>query len=208
MDLKAFDKISYGLYLVCSKNGEKAAGCVVNTLGQVTVEPVRVTVTINKENCTAKMIQETGLFTAVTLAETASMELIGTFGFHSSDEVDKFENCQTKMDANGLPYVSEQAVAWYSCKVVDTMDAGTHFVFLADVLEAEVLEDNSPMTYAYYHTVKKGLTPPRASSYRLDPVKGYRCQICGYVWESDTLPDDFICPICGRGREVMEKVTG
>ncbi|MFQ7399643.1 MAG: rubredoxin-like domain-containing protein, partial [Neglectibacter sp.] len=111
-------------------------------------------------------------------------------------------------DENAVPYLTEQTVARYSCRVVGKLDAGTHMVFLGEVQEAQVLEEEDAMTYAYYHLVKKGLTPPKASSYRPEPaVKGYRCKICGYVLESDTLPEDFICPICKRGSEAFEPVS-
>lgn len=208
MDTKAFQKLSYGLYLISTKSGEKACGCVVNTLTQATSAPARVTVTINKDNFTAKALLESGVFAAVALAQSASMELIGAFGFHSSVDTDKFSGFATGADLNGIPYVKEQTVARLSCKVIDRMDAGTHYVFLADVLDAEVLDDNEPMTYSYYHLVKKGKTPPKASSYVAEPaVKGYRCKVCGYVLESDEIPGDFVCPICGQGRDQLEKVV-
>lgn len=208
MNTKAFQKLSYGLYLISTKNEEKTAGCVVNTLTQATSSPARVTVTINKDNFTAKMLLESGVFAAVALAQSATMELIGAFGFHSSADTDKFGGFATGTDGSGVPYVKEQAVARLSCKVVDRMDAGTHYVFLADVLDAEVLEDSEPMTYSYYHLVKKGVTPPRASSYVAEPAaRGYRCKICGYVLESDAIPDDFVCPVCGQGEEQLEKIV-
>ena len=207
MDLKAFDKVSYGIYLISTKLGEKTAGCVVNTLTQVTVTPTQVTVAIHKDNVTTKLLQQSGVFSAVVLSQAANMELIGTFGFHSSEETDKFKDFTCKTDANGVPYVCEQAVSRFQCRVVGTMDAGTHLIFLAEVEQAEVLSEEEPMTYAYYHLVKKGVTPPKASSYQPKKVKGWRCTICGYVHESETLPEDFICPVCKRGREVFEQIT-
>lgn len=206
MKWKAFEKLSYGLHLITAKSGEKAGGCTVNTLIQVTSDPVQVTAAINKENYTAQLIRDSGYFTGVVLSQTAGMELIGAFGFHCSKDYDKFSGFETKTDKNGIPYVCEQVVARFSCKVVDTMDAGSHWIFLAEVQEAEVMDENEPMTYAYYHTVKKGKTPPKASSYRPEPAKGYRCLICGYILEADAVPEDFVCPICGAGKEYMEKI--
>ena len=208
MDTKALWKMSYGLYIISAKNGEKAGGCVVNTMIQVTSEPLQVTVTINKENYTAGLIQESGYFTGIALAQSATMELIGAFGFQSGKDKDKFEGFETKTDLNGIPYVCSQAAARFSCKVKNTMDVGTHIVFLGEVVDAEVLSAEEPMTYAYYHTVKNGVTPPKASSYIPEPekAKGYRCKICGYILESDTIPEDFKCPICGRGKEELEKL--
>lgn len=206
MDMKAFDCMSYGLYVISTKSGGHTAACVVNTLTQATVTPVRVTVTVNKENETAKQIEKSGLFTAVALSQEASMELIGDFGFRCSRDLDKFARWNHTEDENGVPYLTEQAVSRYSCKVVGKMDAGTHTVFLGEVVEAECLGADEPMTYAYYHKVKRGLTPPKASSYRPEAVKGYRCRICGYVLEADAIPDDFVCPICGQGKEQLEPI--
>lgn len=207
MDLKAFEKMSYGLYLISSKTEDITAGCVVNTLAQATASPLRMTVTINKQNYTTQIIEKSGLFTGAALSQAASMELIGAFGFHSSKDTDKFKGFQVLYDLNGIPYVSEQTVAHFSCRVLQSMDAGTHTIFLGEVLEADVLSNAEPMTYAYYHQVKRGRTPPKASSYVPEPAKGYRCKVCGYTLESDTIPEGFVCPVCGRGKEELEKVT-
>lgn len=207
MDQKAFFKLSYGLYLISSSHEGKAAGCVVNTFAQVTSSPARVTVAVNKENFTTGVIQKSGRFEAVVLAQSAPMELIGLFGFHTSADTDKFSGFQVKVDENGVPYVCEQVTARFQCRVIGEMDAGTHLVFLAEVEEAEVLSGEEPLTYAYYHQVKKGLTPPKASSYQPKPVKGFRCKICGYVLEAEELPEGFTCPICGRDATFFEKIT-
>ncbi|MEG1687163.1 MAG: flavin reductase [Angelakisella sp.] len=208
VDMKAFFKMSYGLYLISSKDGDRDMGCVVNTLTQVTVEPPQVVVALHKDNNTTKAIQKSGCFTGVALAETATMELIGQFGFHSSLELDKFAPFASKVDEHGVRYVTEQVAARYSCKVVGSIDTGTHIVFVGEVTTAEILDPAlAPMTYAYYHQVKNGATPPRASSYKPEEQKkGYRCKICGYILESDTLPADFICPICHKGAEFFEKL--
>lgn len=206
MDLKAFDKLSYGLYVVSAKNGEETAACVVNTLAQATVMPARVVVTINKQNCTEQVIERSGRFEAVVLCQSAMMELIGAFGFCSSRDGDKFAKWSHAEDSHGIPYLTEQVAARFECRVIDKMDAGSHVVFLAEVEEAQTMGAEGPMTYAYYHGVRKGLTPPKASSYQPAPAKGYRCRICGYILESDTLPDDFVCPICGRGKEFLERI--
>lgn len=209
MDNKAFQKLSYGLYLISAGKGDKTAGCVVNTLAQATSSPQQLLVTINKDNYTTQVIQETGHFVGVALAQSAGMELIGEFGFKSSKDVDKFAGFETNVDESGTPYVCEQAAARFSCKVVNQMDAGSHIVFLAEVIEAQMISDCEPMTYSYYHTIKKGVTPPKASSYIAEPSKGkgYRCTVCGYVTDLDPLPDDFVCPICGQGRDKFVKIT-
>ena len=208
LDLKAFQKITYGVYLVSSRCGDISSGCVVNTLTQVTTSPAQVTIAINKQNYTTEIIRKSGRFTAVVLSQSAMMELIGRFGFHCSRDTEKFESFRTRVDESGVPFVCEQASARFSCKVVSSMDAGTHIIFLGEVEAAEVLDSTGPMSYAYYHQIKTGVTPPRASVYQPEPAKGYRCRICGYVLDSDTVPDDFVCPICGRGKEHLEKITG
>lgn len=206
IDFKALDKMTYGLYLVCARDGDQAGGCVVNTLMQATVSPLQMTVTINKENYTTTLIEQSGFFTGIALSQSATMELIGKFGFNSSKDVDKFVGLQTRTDENGILFVSEQAVARYSCKVVKQVDLGTHILFVGEVLATEVLDGHVPMNYTYYRSIKNGITPPKASSYQPDPAKGYRCKICGYVLDSETIPEDFVCPICGRGPEQLEKL--
>ncbi|MEG0720623.1 MAG: flavin reductase family protein, partial [Lachnospiraceae bacterium] len=146
MDKKAFQKLSYGLYLISTKAGDHTAGCVVNTFAQVTSDPAQVTIAINKDNHTTSLIQESGYFTCVALSQSATMELIGTFGFHSSKDYDKFKDFKTATDANGIPYVCEQASARFSCKVSSQMDVGSHVIFLGEVQDAEILDIAVPMT--------------------------------------------------------------
>lgn len=170
IDIDAFRSISYGLYLVSSRAEEESAGCTVNTFAQVTSDPLQVSVAVNKENHTASIIERSGAYTAVSLAQSASMELIGKFGFFCSRDVDKFEPFSVRTDGFGCPYVAEQAVARFSVKVTDSVDLGTHTLFIGVVVEAEILSDEEPMTYAYYHAVKGGKTPPKASSFIADRV--------------------------------------
>lgn len=218
LDKKAFRSLSYGLYIVASKAQDKAAGCVANTVAQVTSSPLQVSVALNKDNVTTGVIQESGRFTATVLAQDATMELIGTFGFHSSVDTDKFAHCAHELDAAGIPYVSEQSVARFSAKVVDSLDLGSHILFIGEVDEAETTSTGEPMTYAYYHQVKGGKTPPKASSYLGDdqqsakapadkPKVGWRCKVCGYIEYVDELPDDFTCPVCGMGKDMFEKIV-
>lgn len=227
IDKAAFRSMSYGVYIISSQAGDKRAGCVVNTLVQVTSAPPQLSVAVNKENMTANVIAESGRFNAVVLSETATMELIGTFGFKSSADIDKFADCSFAVDAAGVPYVNEQCVARFSARVVNQIDAGTHIIFIGEVEEAETLRDDAPMTYAYYHQVKGGKTPPKASSFSSDALAkdgareerraeasaaqaksrtSWVCTICGHVEYADELPDDYVCPLCGMGKEFFEKV--
>lgn len=232
IDKKAFHALSYGLYIISSEADGQAAGCVANTFQQVTSAPLQVSVALNKENVTTGVIQKSGRLAAVCLAETATMELIGTFGFRSSADEDKFASFKTEHDEAGVPYVAEQAVARFSAHVVQEVDLGTHIMFIAEVDEAEAF-GGDPMTYAYYHAVKGGKTPPKASSYLGPddkesssssdakaeapdaagsdaPAPGmrfaWRCTICGHIEYVDELPDDFECPICGMGKDMFERI--
>ena len=212
MDIQAFFKLSYGLYVVSARSGEKKYGCIVNTLQQVTAEPPMLSVAVNKNSVTAKAILDSGRFCGTVLTETADLHLIGTFGFKNSEAVDKFAAFSTKEDENNIPYLTEHAAARYSCEVAGTLDLGTHILIIGKVTEAEILSDEPVMTYDYYHRVVKGGTPPTAPSYKGNishkPAQKaqWRCKICGYIYEGDPLPVDFVCPICGQGADKFEKV--
>lgn len=209
MDEKALYKLSYGLYVISSSFEGKDAGCVVNTLHQVTASPVQVSVALNKNNYTEEIIQKSGRFNAVVLTQNVDMEVIGTFGFYSSKDVEKFEKVPYVRDAHGIPSIKEHVAARLSCRVVNTLDVGSHVIFIGEVEEAEVLDHEEVMTYAYYHQVKNGKTPKNASSYQApkeEKKSGWRCTICGYIYEGDPLPEDYICPICGAPASVFEKV--
>lgn len=224
INTKAFRSMNYGLYIISTKRGDELVGCVVNTFQQVTSKPARVSVAVNKENYTAAAIIESGRFEASVLSEDASMELIGRFGFKTSAEIDKFAETPHELDPAGVPYVTESVVAHMGGRVIETIDVGTHYLFVGEVEYADVLSDAPAMTYAYYHQVKGGKTPPKASSYTPEdeqaaaapqpvaekvegkPRYGWRCTICGYVVEMDELPEDFTCPMCGVGRELFERI--
>lgn len=228
VDKKAFRSLSYGLYIVTAEHEGVAGGCVVNTFTQLTSSPFQVTVALNKENVTTGLVKESGRFVCTVLGESASMELIGAFGFRTSTEFDKFNGFTVQRDGAGVPYVTDSAVARFSMRVVNVVDAGTHLLFIGEVEEGEVLGSEDPMTYAYYHQVKGGKTPPKASSYVGDGAGeqpaaseaakaeaeapaaekryGWQCTVCGYIVEMDELPDDYECPVCGVGKEMFERV--
>lgn len=211
----AFRNLTYGLYVISSTKDGRSVGCVVNTFSQVTSKPVQVTVAVNKENYTSQGIHETGAYEVSVLDESASMELIGQFGFHSSADVDKFANCETAMSEQNLQYVSQSACAHFSVKVSQELDLGSHILFIGEVVAAEVIQGDAPMSYAYYHQVKGGKTPPKASSYNGPeeavvsedkPKVAWRCTICGHIEYVEELPEDFVCPVCGVGRELFERI--
>ena len=156
VDTKAFRNLSYGLYIISSKKDGKSVGCVINTFSQVTSTPAQVTVAVNKENYTSQGIQETGAYEVAVMNESASMELIGKFGFHSSADTDKFSDFETAISEQGLEYVAQSSCAHFSVKVTQELDLGSHILFIGEVVEAEPIAGDAPMTYAYYHQVKGG----------------------------------------------------
>ena len=165
MDPTAFFCMPSGLYVVSAQAGEQRAGCVINTALQITATPARMSVAVNKENVTAGVIAAAGAFTVTTLDQTADMLYIGNFGFRTSANYDKFEKYQTATSCVGSPYCPEHACAVYACRLIDTVDVGTHYVFIGEVEDAGRLSAEEPLTYAYYHSTLKGKTPPKASSY-------------------------------------------
>lgn len=166
IDSTAMFAMSYGLYVVSSEADGQKAGCVINTAVQVTAEPIRMSVAVHKQNVTAGVISRAGAFTVTALDQTADMPFIGNFGFRSSDTYDKFEKYQTSVSEVGCPYCPEHACALYACKLIDTIDVGTHYLFIGEVVQAERLSSEPSLTYAYYHGTLKGKTPPKASSYQ------------------------------------------
>lgn len=170
LDTTAFFSMSYGLYVVSAQAGEgddvQRAGCVINTATQVTATPPRLMVAVHKDNVTAGVIRAAQAFTVTAIDQSADMIYIGNFGFRTSADFDKFERYQTEVSAVGSPYTPEHACAVFGCHLIDTVDVGTHYLFIGEVVQAEKLSDEKPLTYAYYHSALKGKTPPKASSYQ------------------------------------------
>lgn len=166
MDLTAFFTMSYGLYVVSSEADGLKAGCIINTATQVTAEPPRMMVAVHKGNVTADVIAKAGKFAVTAIDKTADMPYIGNFGFRSSNTFDKFEKYGEERTGNGCPYSPQHICAVFSCDLIETVDVGTHYLFIGDVVEAERVSDEEPLTYSYYHSTLKGKTPPKASSYQ------------------------------------------
>lgn len=200
MDNIAFFKIGYGLYvLTCEENG-KDNGCIVNTVIQATDIPKRLIVAVNKQNKTCDMIKNTKKLCVSVLDERADFEIFKHFGFQSGKDVDKFESfTDAKRAGNGVLYVTKATNAYFSAEVTDTVDLGTHLLFIADVSEAEVLSDKPTVTYTYY---QDNIKPKPEKSEK----KGWRCKICGYVYEGEELPADFICPLCKHPASDFEQI--
>lgn len=189
MDNTAFFKLSYGLFVVTAHEGDKDNGCITNTVVQQTTTPNRISVTINKNNLTHDMILRTGVFNVSVLSESSSFDTFKHWGFQSGKDVDKTVGITFYRLENGVIYIVEGVNAVLSAKVEQTIDLGTHTLFIAEVTDAFSTDETPSATYSYYHKrIKPAPQQPKK--------RGWVCIICGYIYEGETLPDDFICPIC------------
>ena len=212
MNTKIFRNMSYGVYIVGTMDGDRPTGCVANSVMQITSSPATIAASINHDNYTNECIEKAGVFSFSILSEASPAELIGKFGFQSGKEINKFDGVDFEL-VSGAP-VLKQTCGYVVCKVVDKMETSTHTVFLGEVIAAEVYDTSVPeMTYSYYHKVVKGKSPKNAPTYLPEEeeapkqaVSKYVCRICGYVYEGDELPADFICPICKQGADKFKKV--
>ena len=197
----AMFKLSYGLFVLTAKDGDKDNGCIINTAAQLTSTPNRITIAVNKGNYTHDMILKTGQFNVSVLTTDATFDIFKYYGFQSGRDVDKFPGSGLPRSKNGLVYITGCTNAFISGKVVESHDYGTHTLFVADVTEAQVLSGAPSVTYAYYfdHIKPK---PPKAEKKQV----GWVCKICGYVYEGEELPPDFICPLCKHGAADFEKL--
>lgn len=190
MQKEAMYKISYGLFILTAREGEKDNGCIVNTVTQVTSEPNQIAVAVNKSNYTCGMIERTGQFNASVLTEDSKFQTYKHWGFQSGANVDKAEAVIYRRAENGVIYLEEECNAYLSARVVKSIDLGTHILFIGEVTDGAVLSEGKSVTYEYYQRHIK--TAPPAS----EKKKGFICTVCGYIYEGETLPEDFICPWC------------
>lgn len=190
MDNKVMYKLTYGLFVLTAKEGDKDNGCIVNTVSQVTTTPNRIIVAVNNQNYTHDMIVRTGEFNVSVLTEKSKFETYKHWGFQSGRDTDKLENITFSRADNGIVYIADEVNAYMSAKVVSMTDLGTHTLFLADVVDGAVLSEDPSVTYAYYQSNIK--TSPAPATRK----KGFICTVCGYIYEGEVLPDDFICPWC------------
>ncbi len=198
-DLSALFKIGYGLYVVTSNDGKRDNGLIVNTITQVTNTPNRIAVTINKENYSHHIIKQTGIMNVNCLSEDAPFSIFETFGFKSGRNVDKFEGIDYIRSDNNLPFLSRYINSFMSLKVENYVDLDTHGMFICSITESRVISDVPTMTYTYYQENVK----PKPET---EGKKGFVCKICGYVYEGEELPDDFICPLCKHGASDFEPI--
>ncbi len=225
MDSNALYKVSYGLYVVSSRKGDKLNGQIANTVFQVASEPPTIAVSINKGNLTHQFIQESRIFSVSVLSQQTPMSFIGHFGFKSGRQIDKFAGINYRAGETGAPVVLDNAIACLEVKVLKELDVGTHTIFVGQVAGAEVLAEGEPMSYAYYRLVKRGKAPKTAPTYVKETgkegktMKKYRCTVCGYIYDPqagdpdsdikpgtpfEELPEDWVCPVCGAGKDQFE----
>lgn len=202
MDITAIYKIGYGLYVLTARDGDKTNGCIVNTFMQITSgDKIICALSVNKSNYTHDMIVKTREFNVSCLTSDTPFEMIERFGFRSGRDTDKLSGFNPiAFSKNNLPYLTENANAYISLKVKETVDCGTHTIFLAEVTDAENLSDGESLTYAYYH---RNIKPKPEKTAK---TTGWRCKICGYIYEGDDLPADFVCPICKHGAADFEQI--
>ena len=196
--MKALYNIPYGVYVLTAK-GEKQNGCIINTLLQVTSSPAKISITVNKDNYTTALIEKTGVFNVSILDTTTSFEIIKHFGFSSGRDVDKFNGfIDYQLADNGVAYITKHTNSYLSAKVVSKTDVGTHITFVAEVTADVVLKNTESLLYSYYQSNIK----PKAGE-RKKTV--WICKVCGYVYEGEEIPEDFVCPLCKHGASDFEK---
>jgi len=232
MDLTILHKISYGMYIICTSNDKKQNGQIANAVFQVTATPPTIAVSLNKENYTHELIKESKVFTISILSEKTPMKLIGTFGFKCGKKINKFEHINYKIGKTNAPIILEYTIGSIELKVLQAIDVGTHTLFLGEVIHAEKFNNDSPMTYEYYHTIKGGYSPKTAPTYFKEsdmPKKNQKeekimdkfvCNVCGYVYDPEKgdpdndiapgtafedLPKTWVCPLCGAEKSEFSK---
>lgn len=206
MNPKAYGKMNYGLYLISSKGDGKRQGCIVSSFAQVTSSnPARFTVTLNRDHETCKAVEAAGSFCVTVIGEDCPAELVERFGYRSGRVGDKFEGYEVEADLAGNPYLTSHMVSRISCQVTDRMEIGNYVLFVGEATEAELLAGGRVLTLDDYNNGGKP-TPPSATVYRTVELQGYRCTVCGYVYEGESLPKDFVCPICRAPAEKFEKI--
>jgi len=227
VDAKVLHKVSYGMYIIATKYGDKFNGQIANTVFQVASEPPTIAISINKQNLTHQCIQQCKVFSVSILAKDTPLPFIGLFGFKSGRDADKFSGCSHRIGVTGAPIVLDNTIGYLEAEVVGQLDAGTHTVFLGKLVDAQMLNEGEPMTYTYYHEVKRGKSPKTAPTYvkeesekEIHKVTKYTCTVCGYVYDPEkgdpdsgiapgtpfeSLPANWVCPVCGAAKDMFQK---
>lgn len=232
MDLKTLHKISYGLYVICSKNDDTYNGQIANAVFQITANPPIVAISINKDNFTHELIMKSKVCSISILSEETSMKFIGTFGFKSGKDIDKLKDVEYIIGKTETPIIKDYTIGAVELEVKDSIDVGTHTLFIGEVVNAELFNDDPPMTYEYYHIIKGGYSPKTAPTFYKEMDKQsksekeekkmdkYVCDVCGYVYDPsvgdpdndiapgtafEDIPDDWVCPVCGAPKSEFSK---
>lgn len=228
MDPNVLHNISYGMYIISSHQGGRFNGQIANTVFQITSEPVTIAVSINKNNLTHEFIGSSRTFTLSILEEDTPLNFIGRFGFKTGRSEDKFKGVRYDVLASGSPVVLDHAIGYIEAGVVNSLDCGTHTVFLGKATESKILKTARPMTYDYYHQVKRGTTPESAPTFIKEEMpkregtimQKYRCVVCNYIYDPaagdpdggiapgtpfEKIPDSWVCPVCGADKSQFVK---
>ena len=227
MNPKALHKLGYGLYVVSSRKGDKLNGQIANTVFQITSTPPTIAVSINKSNLTHEFITASKVLAVSILSQDTPLSFIGTFGFKSGRDVDKLKDAYYRLGETKAPIILDHALAYLDTKVTNQLDVGTHTIFIGELVGADIFKEGEPMTYAYYHLVKRGTTPKTAPGYIEEKKEltskeaKYRCTVCGYIYDPELgdpdgniasgtpfeeIPDDWVCPICGASKSQFERI--
>jgi len=226
MNPQALHKLSYGLYVVTSRKGDKLNGQIANTVFQVTSEPPTLAVSINRNNLTWEFIKESRVFAVSVLCQDTPLSFIGHFGFKSGRDINKLEGINYRLGQTKAPVVIDNAVSYLEARVIKEMDIGTHTIFVGEIVDGDVLNDKPCMTYDYYHQVKRGTTPKAAPSYIEEKevsmkVAKYKCSVCGWIYDPELgdkqggiapgtpfekLPDSWVCPVCGAAKSEFKEM--
>ncbi len=224
MDANVLHNITYGMYIVASFKDAAINAQIVNALIQVSSHPAKIAVSINKKNLTYEFITNSRYFTVSTLDEATPLNFIGKFGFKSGRAEDKLEGVEYKKLVSGCPVMLDNSICYFEARVLDEFDCGTHALFIGEETESEVIKVGRPMSYDYYHNVKRGTTPQSAPTFIKEeiPIEGnknmqkYRCSVCNYIYDSavgdpdngvapgisfEQLPDKWVCPVCGAEKK-------
>ncbi len=216
MDPKILRTINYGIYAVGVKGDNYPSACIVNTVSQITASPLMISLSVNRDNYTNEMIKKHGIFSVSVLSENTSGTVVGALGFTSGKETDKLKNIGYKVLREGVPVLRENICCWFLCKVVSSVEAHTHTVFIAEVIAGSDEYKGTPMTYSYYHHVIKGRAPANAPTFLIQKedtfslAEKYTCKICGYVYSNpnkpfDQLNEDWNCPVCRASKDAFVK---
>lgn len=219
MDKLIFRDISYGMYIVTTKDkNNKNVGCVINTLTQITSNEPIISISLNKDNYTNKSIKDNKIFAISILSIDTKKELISTFGYHSSKDIDKFSDIGYEI-INNIPIIKDNINGYLIVELINIVDCNTHDIFIAKVLDTKKISNIEPMTYKYYHEKLKGTSPKNAPTFieetnNNSTTKKYQCSICGYIYDDtkekvkfEDLPDDWKCPLCGAPKSLFNKIN-